>query len=332
MTHIGRFSQLRPFLVRLLATFLVIVVQTLAGAYVYGGTYGLNVLLHRDVMVWMTVAPDDPRLSAAMRLALRDRFVSATPGAFEWRSIERGFEVAELSVMANGAEVDRIELARVDPDHFRFIVRNVPAGTRKLDDWMSALGAVLVINGSYFSRDGTPETPLVSSGVPLGPRHYIANHGAFAASSGSVRIHDLSGEDWHIALRGANEALVSYPLLVTADGADRVNADWRWLANRSFVGQDRAGRIVFGTTREAFFSLDRLAKFLREAPLDLAVALNLDGGPVASQGIALDGFHRSACGQWELAVHGSELKLLTPLLGTRARCWEMPVVLAVVKK
>ena len=96
--------------------------------------------------------------------------------------------------------------------------------------------------------------------------------------------------------------------------------------------QDRAGRIIFGTTRDAFFSLERLAKFLREAPLDLAEALNLDGGPVASQGVALGGFHRRTCGQWELAVHHGELKLLTPLLRPRTRCWEMPIVLAVLPK
>ncbi|HEY4921434.1 MAG TPA: phosphodiester glycosidase family protein [Xanthobacteraceae bacterium] len=322
----------RRLLMRAGATFLGAVALTLTGAYVYGGTFALNVLLQRNVMIWATVAPDDPRLSAAMRLALSDRSIAATPGAFDWQTIGPGFDVAELPVIANGAEVDRISLARVDADRFRFVVRNDPAGTRDLDKWMSALGAVLVINGSYYTRNGTPDTPLVSAGVMSGPRHYVASHGAFAASPASARIHDLSGADWHAALRGVDDAMVSFPLLVSTDAGNRVNADWRWLANRSFVGQDRAGRIIFGTTRDAFFSLERLAKFLRAAPLDLAVALNLDGGPVASQGVALGGFHRHTCGQWELAVHDGALKLLTPLLRPRTRCWEMPIVLAVLPK
>ena len=332
MTHMRGSRHFRRLLTRVGATFLGVVALTLAGAYVYGGTFAFNVLLQRNVMIWATVAPDDPRLSAAMRLALSDRSVAATPGALAWHTIAPGFEVAELPVIANGAEVERISLARVDPDRFRFVVRNDPAGTRNVDKWMSALGAVLVINGSYYTRDGTPDTPLVSAGVLSGPRHYVASHGAFVASPTSARIHDLSRVDWHIALRGVADAMVSFPLLVSADGASRVNADWRWLANRSFVAQDRAGRIIFGTTKDAFFSLERLATFLRAAPLDLAVALNLDGGPVASQGVALGGFRRRTCGQWELAVHDGALKLLTPLLRPRARCWEMPIVLAVLPK
>lgn len=317
---------------RAAAAFVIVAALTLAGAYVWGGTFGLHVLLNRNVMLWVTVKPDDARLSAAMRLALRDRSVNASPGAFAWRTIADGFDVAELPVIAEGAEVDRISLARVDPNRFRFVARNQPSATRTVDDWMATLGAVLVINGSYYSRDGTPDTPLVSAGVLLGPRHYVANHGAFTASSNAAGVHDLSGVDWHTALRGADDAMVSFPLLVTADGVNRVKADWRWLANRSFVGQDGAGRIIFGTTRDAFFSLDRLATFLHQAPLDLTVALNLDGGPVASQGVAINGFHRSTCGQWELAVHDGALSLLTPLLRPRARCWEMPIVLAVLPK
>lgn len=319
-------------LMRIAAALVAVAALTLAGAYVYGGSYGLHVLLVRDVMVWRTVTPDDPRLSPAMRLALRDRTVGATAGAFAWRALEPGFDVAELPVIANGAEVERIALARVAPEHFRFIVRNYPAGTRTVDDWMRELGAVLVINGSYFTSHGTPDTPLVSAGTRLGPSHYVATHGAFVAARRLVRIQDLAGTDWHVALQGADDAMVSFPLLVASNGGDRVHADWRWLANRSFVGQDKAGRIIFGTTKDAFFSLDRLAAFLRAAPLDLTIALNLDGGPVASLGVALDGFRRNTCGQWELNMRGGDLKSLTPLFRSRDRCWEMPIVLAVLPK
>jgi hypothetical protein len=57
--------------------------------------------------------------------------------------------------------------------------------------------------------------------------------------------------------------------------------------------------IEIGTTVDAFFSLGRLATFLRTASLGLKLALNLDGGPVACQGIALFGFHRESCGRFE---------------------------------
>jgi hypothetical protein len=96
------------------------------------------------------------------------------------------------------------------------------------------------------------------------------------------------------------------------------------------VAQDADERIIVGTTKDAFFTLDRLAEFLRESPLNLKLALNLDGGPVACQGIALDGYRRDFCGEWELAVHDSQLKLLTPMFGQRR--WGLPVVLAVLPK
>jgi hypothetical protein len=317
-------------LVRVVATGLILAGLALASLYAYAGTYGFNVIFRRGLWVNVTVAPDDARLSAPMRRALRDPFGAVTAGPLAWRAIATGFEVGELAVIADGSEVDRILLARIDPAHFRFAVRNAPAGNRDLDGWMRELGAALVINGSYFARDGTPDTPIVSAGARLGPRHYIANHGAFVASSRSVGVRDFASLDWHIALRGAEDAMISYPLLVARDGTSRVKADQRWLANRSFVGEDHDGRIILGTTAEAFFSLERLAGFLRQSPLDLAVALNLDGGPLACQGIALNGYRRSACGRWELSARDGRLDLLTPVFGTVR--WSLPIVLAVLPK
>jgi hypothetical protein len=123
--------------------------------------------------------------------------------------------------------------------------------------------------------------------------------------------------------------MVSYPLLV-GPGQSRVQSDRRWLANRTFVGQDSAGRIIIGTTKEAFFSLDRLAAFLKQSPLDLDLALNLDGGPLACQGISIKTFKRDFCGEWETATDGNQIRLLRPLIGNRR--WGLPIVLAVLPK
>jgi hypothetical protein len=311
-------------------TAVTLALVALASLYAVAGTYGFNVFFRRGVWIGVSVTPDDARLSAAMRLALRDPSGAITAGPLAWRAVAPGFDVAELAVLADEKEVDRIMLARVDPANFRFTVRSAPAGDRDLDRWMRELGAALVINGSYFSRDGTPDTPLVSAGSRLGPRHYIANHGAFVASARAVGVRDFASLDWHIALRGADDAMVSYPLLVARDGSSRVKADARWLANRSFVGEDHDGRIILGTTVDAFFSLERFATFLHDAPLDLAAALNLDGGPVACQGIALNGFRRNQCGRWELSARNGRLDLLTPMFGPVR--WSLPIVLAVFPK
>jgi hypothetical protein len=302
-----------------------------AGVYAYSGTYGLvNVFWRRETMIWVAAEPGDARLSPAMRLALQTPAPEATSGAFAWAEIARGFDVAELPVLVGRDEVDRLLLARIDPERFAFEVHNRPAGDRDSLDWMRELGAVAVINGSYYTRYGTPATPLLSAHVLSGPRDYDARHGAFVVSASFVGIRDLAGSDWRAAFQGADHGMVSFPLLIGADGNSRSKGDARWLANRSFLGQDGGGRIVLGTTRDAFFSLERLAAFLRAAPLDLKLALNLDGGPIACQAIALKAFRRDFCGQWEIATDNDDLRRLEPVFGPRR--WGLPIVLVVLAK
>lgn len=314
----------------LLYGFSILIAVAFIGLYAYGGMYGINVVLRRGAYIWVPISNDDSRISNSMRLALHDAVPPATAGKPEWRMVANGFEVAELPVFANGLMVDQILLARIDPALYRFHIHNAPAGNRELDDWMKETGAVLVINGSYFARDGTPATPIMSLGRLSGPREYDGRHGAFVASDTSAAVIDLSQQNWRSAFADATDAMVSYPLLIAGDGTTHVKGDPRWLANRSFIAEDKAGRIVLGTTRDAFFSLERLAAFLQQAPLDLKLALNLDGGPVACQGISVADFQRDFCGQWEIAVHHGQLKLLQPLIGKRRSA--MPIILAVSRK
>jgi hypothetical protein len=277
-------------------------------------------------ILWLPVKPTDPWVPPSLRLAMRKHPPPATAGKMVWTTLAPGFEAGELPAYAEGIEVDRVLLARVDPRRFRFVVRNQPAGDRNLDAWMKALCPALVVNGSYYARDGKPDTPIVSDGHPLGPTSYVARQGAFVSSERATGIADLAHADWQDAFKGARDAMVSYPLLVGSDHAPKPS---QWLANRSFVAQDRSGRILIGTTKGAYFSLDRLAAFLRTAPLDLKLALNLDGGPVACQGIALGGFTRRNCGRWEMQVTNGEAKVLPPW---RLSLAPMPMALAAIPR
>jgi hypothetical protein len=297
----------------------------LLGFYLYAGSYGFNVLLRRGGSIWVAVTPDDSRLSPSMRMALRDPAPVAKAGPFQWEEIAFGFDVAELPIIAEGIEVDRILLARIDPARYKFSVRIVPAGNKELGDWMAEPNTVFAINGSYFTRYGHPDTPIVSAGILKGPQTYDAKHGAFVASNTFVGIRDLQAEDWRRAISGANDAMVSYPLLLAGDGSTRVSANRQWLANRSFVGQDKSGKVILGTTAEAFFSLERFADFLRASPLGLALALNLDGGPLACQGIAINKYRRDFCGDWETMSENGQVKLLQRAIGSRR--WALPIVL-----
>ncbi len=290
--------------------------------------YRVRAVVRHGWVWWRPVATDSARLSPSMRLALRGT-KPATPGPFAWRLLAPGFEVAELPVLVGAAEVDRIMLARIDPLNFRFEVRSSPGGDKTLAAWMAQTKAALVVNGSYYGHDGQPATPVRSLGRPLGPPVYDVEAGAFVASDAFTGIRDLAHEPWMEAFGTAPDALVSYPLLVEPGRRNGVARPSRWLANRSFVGQDSNGRVLIGTTKDAFFTLHALADFLLAAPLDLTSALNLDGGPVACQAITLAGFQRQTRGRWEFQADEHSGQLLSWLYGDT---FAMPVVLAVFPK
>lgn len=254
---------------------------------------------------------------------------SALPaGAVKWERLDPGFEVAEMPVPGVGRDLDRVLLARIDPVQFRFVLRTAPAG-HTLDEWMSELGAVMVINGSFFAKDGRPDTPLLSEGVLLGPQNYDARHGAFVASPQFTGIRDLRKDGWKQAFANADNAMVSFPLLLGADGGNSVQPSDR-LASRSFVGQDHFGRIILGTTRGVPFALDRLAEFLKASPLKLDLALNLDGGPYACQAIAFKGYERNLCGDLRSGKQNDPGRQATVEAGRSDR--QLPIALGVLPR
>lgn len=279
----------------------------------FGGTFGIP------------VSKDTFWLPNAIRLGLSEPVAEPNPGPLVWTKASDGFEVASLDIKVGDEVVDGIALARIDPSRHRFAVLQEPSGKKHLEDWMRDTGAELIVNASYYDREGKPATPVVDQGRMSGPSNYQSQHGAFVLKAGHGGIWDLRTNRWQDLFEHAEAGLVSYPLLVAPDGAMRTVAS-QWLANRSFIAVDNQGRILIGTTYSAFFSLDRLASFLRVALPGLKAALNLDGGPVASQAISVGDFKRKLHGRWELQAQNGRGRLLPISVFMTA---PMPVVIAV---
>jgi hypothetical protein len=186
-------------LLSLIALVPVLGIAAAAGLYAYAGVYGLNVVLRRGGSVWHATSADDAALSPSMRLALRGNVPAVAPGALAWRRLADGFEVGELPVLLDGKEVDRLLLARIAPARFRFEVHNRPAGDREPADWLTATGAVFVINGSYLaakaSRTRRSRAAARSSGrhdtrratAPSLPRRRRQACATSSASTGATR-------------------------------------------------------------------------------------------------------------------------------------------------
>ncbi|WP_443748542.1 phosphodiester glycosidase family protein [Asticcacaulis solisilvae] len=293
------------------------------------GAYGFGVIAHTGGNYWTEVAKDDPSLDASIRAAIRPDADKAVAGAFAWKAVAPGYEVTEIPVMLDGAEVDRLILSRIDPAYYRFTAHNAPEG-RNIGEWKKALPrAALIVNGSYFDKKGLPDTPFVSDGQALGPQTYDARAGAFVANDAGAAVIDLQHQAWRDALKGSADAMVSYPMLVGEDGQTRVTVASNWLANRTFVAEDGTGHIIVGSTRAGFFSLGRLAAFLKAAPLGIRTALNLDGGPIACRGERVGGFRRDVHATVEAQPHDTTVGVLRWPLDED---WGMPIVLAVEPK
>ncbi len=301
------------------------------GAWIWcgHGAYGFGVIAHTGGNYWIDVPKDDASLDASVKAALRPDADKATAGAFAWKAVAPGYEVTDVPVMLGGTQVDRLILSRIDPARYRFIARNAPEG-RNIKQWQKALPrAVLIVNGSYFDKKGLPDTPFVRDGEPLGPRTYDARAGAFVVNDNGAAVVDLQHQPWQAALKGSTNAMVSYPMLIGEDGQTRVTVASNWLANRTFVAQDGSGHIIVGSTRAGFFSLSRLAAFLKSSPLDIRTALNLDGGPIACRGERLGPFRRDVHATVEAQPHDATISVLRwPL----EQDWGLPVVLAVEPK
>lgn len=303
-----------------------------------GALAGFSLLLHRPrvaragvvlgltgLAAWLLLWGFRP---AWLRHAAEDGATLPVASPWGWMTQMEGLETADVRLMVAGDHVDTMSLVRLDPARFDFRVHWDPEPSRTIDEWQQALGAAVVINGSYFMPDATPATPLRMAGRWVGPGRYTSTHGALAMGAG-FDIVDLRDQDrdLHEALSTYQDAMVSYPLLVDRQGQTRATGGRSdWLASRTFVGLDPQGRVLFGFTQTGYFSLERLGRFLESGPIELAVALNLDGGPLAAQAVIAGAFRRTLIGAAEIQETDDVLRAFYQAHARRR--WRLPIVLA----
>jgi hypothetical protein len=265
----------------------------------------------------------------AWLVAALDTPDGATTGALDWTTRAPGLDTADLPIDVNDQPVDAVALVRVDPARYQVSVHWDRSASRTAEDWQRELGAAVIVNGSYFEPDHSPSTPLQIDHELIGPPGYVSTHGALVVGDAPA-IVDLRGRDVAGALAPYRDAMVSYPLLIAPDGTTRAAGHDDWLANRTFIAIDRDDRVVIGTTRTGFCSLRRLADLLLRSPLRLRVALNLDGGPLASQVVAVGAWRRSVHGNAEVTGTGDVLRAFYQ--DQRAAPVALPIVVAVAAR
>jgi len=202
-----------------------------------------------------------------------------------WRTIAPGIERRDVemptaSLLARGKAV----LVRIDPGAVTIRVHYSPGAARTLDQWHRSLpNAHVIVNGAFFDESDHALGLIVADGQSYG-RTFAGFGGMLQVSADAVRVRSLVSEPY----RGEplSQAVQAFPMLIETGGIIAPQGEgFNERARRTWVGQDRSGRIVFGMTHNLVSLID-LQRWLLDSGLDLDVAFALDGG--RSAGMVID--------------------------------------------
>jgi exopolysaccharide biosynthesis protein len=178
------------------------------------------------------------------------------------------------------AATERVTVARLDPDRATVRVLYSPGEPHLVSEWAEQSGALLVVNGGYFTPEYRATGLTISDGKTYGVSYgdYAGMLAVSREGAVSVRWLRVSPYDPREPLR---EAIQCFPVLVKPGGVMGfpADADAGQTTRRTVVAQDSDGRILFLIAQDGHFSLHALAVWLAESDLGVDTALNLDGGP-----------------------------------------------------
>ncbi|MDM8526680.1 phosphodiester glycosidase family protein [Anaerolineales bacterium HSG24] len=199
-----------------------------------------------------------------------------------WILLQPGLEQRHLNLVDEvGRGLDDLYLIRIDPNLYRFDVAYHATEPLTLEDWLTKTGALLAVNGGYFSIDAEKYYPTgltVVDGQPMGV-NYGDFAGMLAVTQYETELRWLAQQPYqHDELLLAG--LQSFPLLVKPGGELGFPAEHEdnKRARRTVIGQDKHGRFILLVAARKYFTLHQLSCFLTDSDLELDIALNLDGG------------------------------------------------------
>lgn len=200
-----------------------------------------------------------------------------------WMVAAPGAELRRLRVNLNNQDVP-VSVVRLDPAQVQFTVGYAPEVPPTLGEWAAQHDALAVINGGFFDADGRTVALLIRDGQPLGTS-YVGRGAMFAVTpDGQVNLRVLAdqpydpNEAWQTAIQG-------WPTLVRPDGSAAYSYEDGERSRRSALALDQQGNVLLIAAPTSAFTLAEWSAWLAGADLEIAVAVNLDGG--ASTGMLL---------------------------------------------
>jgi len=203
----------------------------------------------------------------------------------QWRTLSQGLAFTEVQVYLDRELVDTLAVVKIDPafNDFR-VFHHKP---QSLISWQEEIKAPVVFNASYFNPAGQPVGLIIMDGKPLGPPSNRQMQGMFVAEPQGMSpdlpratILDLKATRLDFKKFPWKQGVQSFPLLLDSKGNIRVKESGK-KSYRTVITADRSGNILVFNTAENYFTLYKLAQFLKSSSFGIDSALNLDGGAEA---------------------------------------------------
>jgi hypothetical protein len=237
-----------------------------------------------------TTAPLRIRSTLTPVVTLYAPTAAPTPTAMaQWQSTSTGVEFLQRRERVGegvGGADDWVTLVRVDLSATSLRVHYAPETPRTVRDWFGAISPDVVINAGFFTPENKTAGLVVSDGKRYG-QTYKGFGGMFSIRNGKPYLQWLAQQPY-VQDAGITQAVQSFPMLLlngqVIDGLPDDGSHNR----RSFLGIDRAGRVVLGVCHSPVWTMTDLAHYLAtNSLLNLSSAVNLDGG--SSTGLWLQG-------------------------------------------
>ena len=232
----------------------------------------------------IVLPPPTPVISAAAT-ATSLPLDTPIPPDTGWLLLRPGLEQRTLHLTdpTTGQQRETITVLRLDPAFFAFDIGYRPGQPQSLIDWQAETGALLVVNGGYFTEQHLATGLIIVAGQASGGS-YEGVGGMGVINETGVALRSLAGQPYDGGETIA-AALQSFPLLVKPGGEPGFPEEDFRTSRRTVIAQDNQGRVLFLVAPQGTLTLYQLSQWLVNSDLDLHIALNLDGG--ASTGLLL---------------------------------------------
>jgi uncharacterized protein YigE (DUF2233 family) len=202
-----------------------------------------------------------------------------------WQQLQPGLERRVISLLDESERpYESLYLLRLEPDQFDFAIAYQPDAPKGLLEWQAETGALIVVNGGFFTEANEATGRIVVDGQASGIS-YVDFGGMLAITEAGPEIRWLV-ERPYLPDEPLRYALQSFPMLVKPGGGLGYPDEDGSPARRTVIGMDGDGRFLIILARKGNLTLHQLSKWLTNSDLELDVALNLDGG--TSSGLILD--------------------------------------------